>query len=422
MSRRSPSAFFSLLIVALTLAVGAAASPAPVQVPNLVSLPMAKRLNLTGTSTLLAHDQARVRNLRARANAQSSGLSLSANAIGKIDAENELVDYVVRVQVGDPSTVFNLLVDTGSSNTWVGAGTPFVKSRSTQATKDAVSVVYGSGEFSGAWKQFLDRIDLGSGLIVNGQSIGVADQSQGFEGVDGVLGIGPSGLTIGSLSPDTKTAIPTVTDNLFAQGKLSANQVSVSFQPTNQDNNFNGELAFGGIDNSKFIGNINFAPITGKAPASGFFGIDASIRYGANTNILNPTSGIIDTGTTLVLIADDALQRYQAATGAVFDDVVGLLRITPDQFQNLESLFFHINGVHFEFTANAQIWPRNLNSAIGGDPNSVFLIVGSAGTNSGSGLDFINGLTFLERFYAVLDTGKKQVGLANTRFTQANTN
>ncbi len=31
-------------------------------------------------------------------------------------------------------------------------------------------------------------------------------------------------------------------------------------------------------------------------------------------------------------------------------------------------------------------------------------------------------MTFLERFYSVYDTGKKQVGLANTRFTKANTN
>ena len=53
----------------------------------------------------------------------------------------------------------------------------------------------------------------------------------------------------------------------------------------------------------------------------------------------------------------DALQHYQTATGAVFDDDTGLLRLELSQFASLQSLFFTINGVTVEFTANAQIWP-----------------------------------------------------------------
>lgn len=45
------------------------------------------------------------------------------------------------------------------------------------------------------------------------------------------------------------------------------------------------------------------------------------------------------------------------ATGAVPDPNTGLLRLTPAQFANLQSMFFTINGTTFEFTANAQIWP-----------------------------------------------------------------
>jgi hypothetical protein len=44
------------------------------------------------------------------------------------------------------------------------------------------------------------------------------------------------------------------------------------------------------------------------------------------------------------------------------------------------------------------------------------------GTNIGSGLDFINGYTFLERFYAVFDTGNAQVGFAYTPFTYSTIN
>ena len=41
----------------------------------------------------------------------------------------------------------------------------------------------------------------------------------------------------------------------------------------------------------------------------------------------------------------DALASYQSATGAVADSNTGLLRITQEQFDDLESLFFHIGDV-----------------------------------------------------------------------------
>lgn len=49
----------------------------------------------------------------------------------------------------------------------------------------------------------------------------------------------------------------------------------------------------------------------------------------------------------------------------------------------------------FEFTANAQMWPRSLNADIGGDSAATYLIIGDMGTPSGQGMDFISGFTFL---------------------------
>ena len=83
-------------------------------------------------------------------------------------------------------------------------------------------------------------------------------------------------------------------------------------------------------------------------------------------------------------------------------------------------LFF--DQVSFGLTPNAQIWPRALNTDIGGVAGAIYLIVGNIGTPSGEGLDFINGQTFLERFYAVFDTTNQRVGLATTSFTAATTN
>jgi len=85
-------------------------------------------------------------------------------------------------------------------------------------------------------------------------------------------------------------------------------------------------------------------------------------------------------------------------------------------------LTFVINGVPFGLTPNAQIWPRALNADIGGVAGTIYLIINDLGTTSGSGLDVINGQTFIERFYSVFDTANKRVGFASTPFTNATTN
>lgn len=50
------------------------------------------------------------------------------------------------------------------------------------------------------------------------------------------------------------------------------------------------------------------------------------------------------TGTTLIMIATDAFDAYQKATGATMDNTTGLLSLSESQFDKLESLFFNIGG------------------------------------------------------------------------------
>jgi len=223
------------------------------------------------------------------------------------------------------------------------------------------------------------------------------------------------------LKPATNTEIPTVTDNLFSQGTISAHEIAVSFEPLTQLNQLNGELTWGGTDSSKFTGSITFTPITSTSPSNEFWGINESIEYGTTT-ILSTTAGIVDTGTTLILIATNAFTKYESLTGAKLDRTTGLLKVTSTQFAALKTLTFIVGGTSFGLTPNGQIWPRALNADIGGVAGTIYLIVGDIGNNSGSGLDFINGQTFLERFYSVFDTANKRVGLASTPFTSATTN
>ncbi|KAI8989237.1 acid protease [Trametes punicea] len=405
-----------LPLIVLSVVAAVAAKPVVVR-KSPVTLPIARRFNVTNAHDLLKIDQARAKALKEQSLAKGKATSLQ-QAISNVPATNAVVYYTVSVGVGTPPTQYDLIVDTGSSNTWIGANQAYVKTNSSVDTGEEFLVEYGSGLVLG--EQYTDTVTLDD-LVLTKQAIGDAEFAIGFDGVDGILGVGPVDLTAGTTSGGG--LVPTVLDTALSEGKIDTEVIGISFEPTTQTSVTNGELTFGGTDSSKFTGDIAYVPITSTSPASSYVGIDQSITYGsAGTPILSSTAGITDTGTTLTLIATDALAAYQAATGAVADPTTGLLTITQEQFANLESLFFHIGGNTYEFTANAQIWPRSLNSAIGGSADSIYLVVADLGSNSGEGLDFIDGYTFLERFYYVWDVSNTRVGFATTPFTDATTN
>ncbi|KAI8996661.1 aspartic peptidase A1 [Trametes punicea] len=389
-----------------------------------VALPLAKRFNSTGSANVVRFDQARARAIRARTQQTSGdgaiGTGFSSDEEFDTEGTSQAVSYVVTVSIGEPSTDYQLLVDTGSSNTWVGAGKRFVPSTSTQFTNGVVEVQYGSGSFIGV--EVFDTITLANGLTIQNQSIGVAITSQGFDGLDGILGIGPRDLTCGSLLTSPDECFNTVIDNAWDAGSLSVYEVGISFHPSQYINQKNGELTFGGVDPSKYRGSLQYVPLTTTDPAAEFVGYEQSITYGDMDHVLMRTSGILDTGTTLVLLASDAFERYQELTGGVPDNATGLLRITQEQYGNLQNLKFNIGDAEYALTPDAQIWPRALNEAIGGDTEGIYLIVNDLQSESGGGLDFINGMSFLERFYAVYDIGSSRVGFAETPYTGADTN
>ncbi|KAH8981192.1 aspartic peptidase A1 [Lactarius hatsudake] len=413
------------LTAVLLLIVSATANPLVIR-DSPVSLPFVRRFNAVDGRDLVRKDQARARELASFSQTKRSG------SPGNVGISNTGVSYEANVGIGVPPTFYNMLVDTGSANTWIGALKPYVPTGSSVPSSDSVCVTYRSGAFCG--KEVLETVTLSPTLVVYNQSIGIASVSSsgGFRGFDGVLGLGPVDLTIGTLSPDSTLEVPTVTDNLFLQGTIPADLLSLYFEPATPGTSpaspvKSGELTFGGTDPTKYTGPMTTVPVTTTSPAKRYWGIDGTIVYGAppptvSPTILTSTAGILDSGATLVLLATDAFTRYKSQTGAVLDSTTGLLTITAAQYANLKSLYFVIGGRPFEFTANAQIWPRSLNSLIGGATSSIYLVINDLGTSTGSGLDFVNGYTFLERFYTAYDTTNSRIGIATTPFTTATTN
>lgn len=347
--------------------------------------------------------------------------TIQAEVVNVAITENG-VHATVSVGVGSPPTQYSLLIDTGSSNTWVGANktNPYVRTTTSTDTGNTVSVSYGSGNFTG--EEFIDVFKVGT-FVVPRQSIGVASNSTGFDGVDGIFGLGPTGLTNGTVN--NTGVFPTVVDNLFSGGQITLNQFAIYFEPSSKLTDNVGEITFGGVDSTKYTGEINYTPITTISPSRDFWGFNASFQYDG-TNVLSSTNGIIDTGTSLLYLATEGFNTIQKLTGGVPDSATGLLSITEDQYRNLKPLLFIIDKITYTITPNALIWPRALNTAIGGNADKIYLIVFETKQDPTSKAkkepDFTLGYTVLQRFYTVHDIENKRIGFATTPFTNANTN
>ncbi|KAJ3752774.1 acid protease [Lentinula raphanica] len=374
-------------------------------------------VNVTSGHNLVRAGHFRAQSFRNRA-ASKNRSGPSPKKRQEVPVVNEAITYIAEVTVGVDNQTFHLLVDSGSSNTWVGANASYtyIPSSSSVWTDDIVIVDYGSGYFFGY--EYFDTVALSNELIIKNQSIGVADFQQGFNSMDGILGIGPVDLTdgtiLGSLAP--VITVPTVSDNLFSEGVISTEVVGVSFVPTTgASNEPEGELIFGDIGgSSRFTGQITYTP-----KETDYWGITQSISYG-DTEIMASAIGVVDTGTTLNYMPTDTFNAYINSTGGTFDEATGLYEITQEQYDALDNLIFTIGGTDFPLTANAQIWPRDLNENIGGEEGKIYLA--AVATDPIEDLNFINGYVFLERFFSIFDNSNSRVGFATTSYTNATTN
>ncbi|KZT01727.1 acid protease [Laetiporus sulphureus 93-53] len=331
-----------------------------------INIPFTKKFNATGGATLKQMDRARIAHFKAGCGSGTAcDVKTAVSTLFDVDATNGTVQYTASIGVGDPATDYTLIIDTGSSNTWVGAAS--------QDTGESVSVTYGSGYFDG--EEYLDAVTLASGYAITQQSISVASYAEGFSGVVGILNfyLGPEDLTYGTLS-DENECIATVTQNAYSQDLIDVEEIGVSFEPTTSDSDTKGVITFGGVDSSLYTEE----DVTSSSPASKYVGIEQSIQYGTES-IMSSVAGIADIGTTLIHLPSFAYNKYVDYNGATYDDNIGLLKISSSDYESFDSVYL----TSFEFTVNAQIWPRSLNTYIDGDSaSSIYVVINDMGDDA----------------------------------------
>ncbi|KAG2064479.1 acid protease [Suillus decipiens] len=327
--------------------------------------------------------------------------------LSQVDLGDTMLSYTVRVVIGNPPTNYDLVVDSTTAITWVGASAthPYFSSSGVN-TNVPVAVDYHFGTFQGTiWE---DEITFSERVNIPRMLIGVASAMQNIA-ADGVLGIGPTLSGCGALPSFPNQMLPTVVDRLVEQETITRSVVSIFFKPTvaNEDNN--GELCFGGTNPRKYLRYPGYIDITTTHPSSLHWGINQWIRY-RNVQILSYSPGIVDSGCTFLYLSIDAYERYRVATGGTLNLANGLLQISLQQYNDLHELEFHTDTINLKLVSNVQIWPRSLNNKINGGENDIFLVVRSLKTPTGTDAS------------TLFDGNMRRVGFAHTQYTQATTN
>lgn len=241
--------------------------------------------------------------------------------------------------------------------------------------------------------------------------MGAATKAQGFpKGVDGILGVGPVGLTQNTV--DQEDTVPTFIHNLVESKAISKEILGVYFTPEkgSDNNDVNGELTFGGVDSAKYTGNITYTSLQTTGAAAPFWGIAGSFKY--NGKKLGSTSaGIVDTGTTLIYLPTSSFKAFLKASNGTSKSGLASYTTKPTA-----KLTITIGTNDYDLTPDEYLIPSDQYANIGIKDTSKYYAWVSDGGN-GQGFfgpvpDAIIGQKFLERYYSVYDTTNSRVGFA----------
>ncbi|KAG2194375.1 hypothetical protein INT46_011093 [Mucor plumbeus] len=359
--------------------------------------------------------------------------SLKAAASGRkklgtivsVPLENIDLAYLIDISIGTPPQLFTLLLDTGSSSTWVPiqacgryCGYPkhsLVPSNSSTFNTDKMlfSIRYGEGFSRGYYAK--DTMTI-NGVSVPQVNFAVSDYNDGdltINGADGIFALGPDKLSVYN-NPEQKV-IPTFVTTMFEEGIIDNNVFSVYFQPidrVSEQNRINGEIVFGGVfpsgsvEDRHIVGDISYAPTTEKEEFKDYWAIDIdSISVGDYTATYEKKiAAMVDTGSTLVFLPREIISH-------VFDGVEGLRRdfsgqyIVPCHSPNLPNISITMNNVTLTITPENYVITSGLLSY---SSESCYTYL----QDSPSFVDAILGYGFLQQYVSVYDNENKRIGFA----------
>ena len=318
-----------------------------------------------------------------------------------IDQDGTDFSYTTSVFVGSKNKRLRMLVDSGAASTWVMGSTCTnssckihelygpADSDTYKPTTTTFSLQYGTGNVSGTYIQ--DTIGLaGFSLPIQfGVADVVSDEFNNYP-MDGILG----------LSRVPNAVVPGFVSTLIDKKLLAKNIFSVNIYRASDLAN-NGEITFGGVDASKYTGDITYTSITAPG-ASWVIPIDEAGFNGKDSG-LKGRNVIIDTGTTYCFMPPaDAVSFYANVPGATVSEdgtsyAVPCTTTIPAEFT--------FSGAKYSIPSKDWVGGK-----VGGVETQTMCtsnIYSRSTTEDGS---WLLGDTFLKSVYAVFDLDQNRIG------------
>ncbi|KAI1321757.1 hypothetical protein EDD11_000033 [Mortierella claussenii] len=306
----------------LTLAAAALAITQATPIAKISDSSARHSVPLTRNPTFKHNTKAQI----ARLNLRYPGINiLSSSGTVPISDVNRDLEYYGTVSVGTPGQDVRLDFDTGSADIWFPSSTciaPACKAHNSfNPTKSSTfqqdgrpwNISYGDNSNAGGMLGS-DIVNVG-GIAVR-QTVGLTTNESpefGKSPEDGIFGLGFS--TIESVN-----GVQTFMDSAIAANILTQPVVSVFLPSQRLFKGQGGEYIFGGIDSSKYTGDLTYVPLS----VEGYWQVAIDNIAVGGQNLGFSSQGIIDTGTTLIILSDDAAAAvHQTIPGAISDPAHG---------------------------------------------------------------------------------------------------
>lgn len=312
--------------------------------------------------------------------------------------------YYGVVKIGTPPQEFQVIYDTGSSNLWVpevgcvhcgykiihGGKNKYDAKSSSTFVQDGTdfSIQYGSGAVSGVYAQ--DTVTLAQDITVDSQTFATIHDAGGmgiayaFGYFDGILGLGFDTISVGG--------VETVFHNAIDQGKVD--QPMFAFY---LGDNADGELTFGGYDESKFEEDeLTWVPLSETT----YWRIDMDGVKIASFST-GKTDAIVDSGTSLITGPSSDIRSIANQIGAK-PTITGQYTLDCDALESIPDITWTIGGKDYTVAG------KDLVIQSGGI--CIFAMMGMDFPKPGP--QWILGDVFMRKYYTVFDYEKEQVGFA----------
>ncbi|KAG0173295.1 hypothetical protein DFQ28_005958 [Apophysomyces sp. BC1034] len=378
--------------------------------------------------------------------------------------------YLIEVGIGTPAQKFIVTLDTGSADLWVPSSQcptticPYARfdgsqSSSFKSLNQEFVVKYGIGTVNGTYAT--DSVTV-AGTTVQNQQFGLASTTsdilttstylgsntptgnQTGDGVsaDGILGMGYPRLTAATTAG--QQPYNPVVFNMVAQ-KLIPQPVFSIYLNKGDASGWAGEIVFGGIDDSKYTGNLAYLPVASIAtqssgPLDKLFGSTSSdpsyyywMVYGQGIQVQNgqanpsfqfasTTGFIFDTGTTLTYLPTDIATEIVTAVAGPdnfkFEADQNVFAVNCQiasskatvEFQMSSTAQSNSNPITFKIPASQLVIPMDAAT-----PEQATACVFGISVNSKGSLSsntFLIGDSVLRSAYLVFDLGNNRIGIA----------